>query len=384
MLNKPKVSIILTSYNHEEFIKSSIDSALNQTYSNFELIILDDHSTDNSWEIITGYKDNRIFAYRNEENQRIGNIRKAMDSFSNGEYLAILHSDDIWEPTKLQKQVEFLDKNPQVAATFTLVTIIDENNQPLTENDHLYSNIFDQPNRSRHEWLNYFFFHGNALCNPSSVRRKSIATNIKPIKGIYQLPDFLTWVQYCFQHEIHVIQEKLTRFRMRSDGSNWSGDKPDTRVRIQFELFKILSYFSKISSVEELLLIFPEAKDYINQEYYDILYALGMVSLSYGLNEPTKLFGLNLLFDALNDPYRSAKLEKYQNFDQNTFFKLTAKHDIFSYENLRRLNKQLFEKEQTVYQLRNALLFYETSKSWQLTKPLRDFMSKLRSLVKNL
>lgn len=368
MNNNPKVSIILSSYNHEKFIRHSIDSALNQTYSNFELIIIDDHSSDNSWDIISEYKDTRIIPVRNETNQHIGNIRKAVDCYSSGEYIAIHHSDDVWEPTKLEKQVKFLEGHPNVGAVFTHAKIIDENDQPITTNDHPYYEKFNQPNRSRFEWLRFFFYNGNVLCNPSGVRRKAYLKDIHPGYGFLQLPDLSLWVKLCFKHEIHILQEELTQFRVLSDKSNWSGDKPQNRIRIQYESLKILDHYKQISSKDELLEIFPIAKAYISDGCVDLLFALGMVALETGKNEPTHLFGLNLLYQALNDPHRANKLKEYQGFDQKAFFDLSAKHDVFSVEKLRILNQELEEKEQKI-------LYYALSKSWRFTRPLREIMN---------
>jgi glycosyltransferase involved in cell wall biosynthesis len=371
MNKNPKVSIVLTSYNHEDFIRQSIESALNQTFSDFELIILDDHSSDYSWDIISEYKDTRIISVRNETNQRIGNIRKAIDCYSSGDFIAIHHSDDVWEPTKLEKQVKYLEDHPNVGAVFTLAKIIDENDQPITTNDHPYYDKFNQPNRSRFEWLRFFFYNGNVLCNPSGVRRKAYIKDIDRCNGFLQLPDLSLWVQLCFKYDIHILQEELTRFRVLSDKSNWSGDKPLNRIRIQFETLKILDHFKQISSKEALLEIFPMAEDYISDDYVDILFALGMVALETGKNEPTHLFGLNLLFDALNDPNRANELKKYQDFDQLAFFELSAKHDIFSVETLRNMYQELQEKDQEIH-------FYENSKSWRFTRPLREIMNFLK------
>ena len=371
MNRNPKVSIILTSYNHAKFIRQSIDSALNQTFSDFELIILDDHSSDHSWEIISEYEDNRIIAHRNDTNQRMGNIRKAIDCYSSGEFIAIHHSDDVWEPTKLEKQVSYLEDHPNVGAVFTQAKIIDENNQPITTDNYPYYEKFKQPNRSRFEWLRFFFYNGNVLCNPSGMRRKAFIKEIHPNNGFLQLPDLSLWVQLCFKHDIHILQEELTQFRVLSDKSNWSGDKPQNRIRVQFELFRIFDHYKKISTKEELVKIFPEAENYISENCADLLFALGMIALENGKSKPTHLFGLNLLFDALNDPSRANKLKEYQGFDQLAFFELSAKHDIFSTEKLRNMSQKLQEKDQKIH-------FYADSKSWRFTRPLREIMNFLK------
>lgn len=108
MTISPKVSVILTSYNHSKYIRKSIESVLKQTYTDFELIIWDDASTDNSWNIISEYTDERIRAIRNESNQYMAYFRNAVSEVAQGEYIAIHHSDDVWGADKLEKQVAFL------------------------------------------------------------------------------------------------------------------------------------------------------------------------------------------------------------------------------------------------------------------------------------
>src|SRR5215471_3351125 len=134
----PKVSVVLSSYNHAKYLRQSIDSVLSQDFSDFELIIWDDASTDNSWEIISSYKDGRIRAFRNETNRFIDHFRQAISEVARGEYIAIHHSDDIWDPEKLNKQVAVLDANPFYGAVFTWVQIIDEDGQSFQDRDHFY------------------------------------------------------------------------------------------------------------------------------------------------------------------------------------------------------------------------------------------------------
>ena len=152
-----KVSIVLTSYNHERYIKESIESVLSQTFKDFELIIVDDCSNDNSWEIIESYTDPRIKAIRNSRNLRTEGVKRAIMNVASGEYIAIHHSDDLWKTDKLEKQVKFMEEEPEVSACFTWAEPIDEDGTPYQEENGFYYDVFEQPNRTRYEWLNYFF-----------------------------------------------------------------------------------------------------------------------------------------------------------------------------------------------------------------------------------
>ncbi len=105
------VSIIMPSYNSSKTIEVSIDSVLAQSYSNWELLITDDSSSDNTVEIIESYKDPRIRLYRHDSNQGTGAARNNSIRIAKGEYIAFLDSDDLWLPEKLAKQISFMQTN---------------------------------------------------------------------------------------------------------------------------------------------------------------------------------------------------------------------------------------------------------------------------------
>lgn len=330
-----KVSIILTSYNHDRFIEESINSVLQQSFEDYELIIIDDCSSDRSWEIINSFTDYRIITVRNPKNFGRGNISRTIHEKAHGEYIAIHHSDDIWEASKLEKQILILDRDKEIGAVFSHAKLIDDTGKIINKVDHPYNDIFNQPNRTRYEWLRFFFYFGNALCHPSVVIRKECFNYIDYRAGLAQLPDLDLWIQLCLKYEIFIIQEELVKFRIHNDNSNTSSNCQDAKIRLNYEYYKVLDNYKKITTNDELFKIFPEAKKYRNCEYIDPLFTLGMVALDEGRNKPTKLFGLDRIFDAINDSQRSEKLEKYLGFSEKTFFSLTKRYDIFNQKRFR-------------------------------------------------
>ena len=106
------VSIVMPSYNTAKYIEESINSVLNQTHSNWELIIVDDCSTDNTDEILSKYVDDkRIIYIKNEKNSGAAVSRNRALREAKGKWIAFLDSDDLWEPTKLEKQIKFMKEN---------------------------------------------------------------------------------------------------------------------------------------------------------------------------------------------------------------------------------------------------------------------------------
>lgn len=110
----PKVSVVVAVYNAEEFIQSTIKSVLSQTFDDFELILLDDASSDASLSVMKQFNDKRIRVLQNDKNLGISKTRNKLLDAANGEYIAVLDHDDICLPDRLKEQVKFLDNNPDI------------------------------------------------------------------------------------------------------------------------------------------------------------------------------------------------------------------------------------------------------------------------------
>ena len=110
----PRVSVIMPVYNAASYLKEAVDSILNQTFRDFELIILDDASTDESAKILDAYTDSRIVRYTSDKNIGLANILNIGLDMARGEYIARMDSDDISLPTRLQTEVDYLDSHPKI------------------------------------------------------------------------------------------------------------------------------------------------------------------------------------------------------------------------------------------------------------------------------
>lgn len=326
----PAVSIILTSYNHQHYLRQAIESALDQSFQDFELLIWDDASTDGSWEIIQSYADPRIRSFQNQSRQRpVFGLNRAISQFASGEFIAIHHSDDVWERGKLEQQVDFLRSHPAHAASFSRALIIDQDGLPFTDESHFYYSVFDQPNRSRQAWLNYFFMRGNALCHPSALIRRSFFDAC----GLYRrgttiVTDMDLWIRMCLRFEIHVVQAKLVQFRILGGDAN-SSMTPGSSRRTMFELFHLMNHYLQLSDFDELVAVFPEARKYERPGGFDARFVLGMIAVETRPFPSTCLFGLNLLLEAFSDPARAENLNRLYGFDIHQLHELKGASDIF-------------------------------------------------------
>lgn len=375
----PKVSIILTSFNHEQYICEAIDSVLGQTFVDFELIIWDDASSDNSWHLINQYTDPRIKAFRNEKQKRgIWGINTSISEKTSGDFIAIHHSDDVWEPEKLEKQIAFLDTHTDIGAVFCNALAITEYGSPLSNESHFYFNIFNQVNKSRFEWLRQFFNQGNALCHPSVMIRRNCYLDCGLYRyGLAQVGDFDMWIRLCIKYEIHVLPDKLIRFRVLRNEANSSGNRSDARIRGVYESYKLLQNYRNIKQFDDLIKVFPEAEQYDRNNESDTEFALAMVSLNINTMTTTKLFALDLLFEIISDVKRAAKIKRLYNFDYKSFIELTSTYDIFLLEELEALNEMAMIRDAKIISISNERDQLLKSIGWRITKPLR----KIKSLI---
>src|SRR5215207_6745619 len=156
----PSVSVIIPAYNHEKFVAECIQSVLNQTFQDFEIIITDDASTDRTVEIIESFDDSRIKLFKHSKNQGVSIAANNCILHAGGRYIAWLSTDDAWYPEKLEIQVRYLDEHPEIGGAFGKAAWIDESGNLITDNSFPYLDVFNVPNRSRVEWLRYFFLTG--------------------------------------------------------------------------------------------------------------------------------------------------------------------------------------------------------------------------------
>ena len=117
----PQVSIIMPVYNGEKYIKETIESILSQTFKDFEFIIIDDHSTDNSVNIISSFKDPRIKLSVNEKNLGLSNTLNLAIENSKAKYIARMDHDDISLPNRIEEQFNFMEQNPEIGACGTYI-----------------------------------------------------------------------------------------------------------------------------------------------------------------------------------------------------------------------------------------------------------------------
>jgi glycosyltransferase involved in cell wall biosynthesis len=236
---QPLVTVLMPVYNAEDFLREAIDSILTQTYTNFEFLIIDDGSNDNSDNIISSYKDERIRYRKNERNLAlIATLNKGFE-LANGKYIVRMDADDVSMPMRLEKQIEILENNAEIGVVGCWIKRFGAENKIVefpTQNDEMKASMF--------------FF--NPISHPGVTIRKSLIdeNQLKFNKHYLHAEDYHFWFQ-CFQlTQFYNIPEVLLNYRVHPQQMGFIAPKAslDSTRKIKREA---LTLFGETFSVEE-------------------------------------------------------------------------------------------------------------------------------------
>ena len=201
------VSIIMPAYNCGDFIGTTLDSVINQSYKNWEVIVVDDCSTDNTADVVQEYikKDNRIKYHKLEKNSGAAVARNKAVDLASGKYMAFLDSDDVWFPEKLTKQIGFMEEN-DYGFTCTSYTKIDE------QGEYLNRTIIAQPRRDYDGVLKTCPGNSTVIYNAEKLGKFKIP-------DIKKRNDYVMWLQVIKKEKyLYGIEEPLGSHRIRTEG----------------------------------------------------------------------------------------------------------------------------------------------------------------------
>lgn len=267
------VSVIIPCYNAEKYVESAVRSIMSQTYKNLEIIVTDDCSTDGTFAILEKLadEDNRIKLFKNETNLKIVKTLNNMVLLANGKYIARMDADDISLPKRIEKQVEFLEGDPDIAFCGTNAVIIDENGRkigktslPLSSEDNKF-------------FLQFYstFFHPTVM-----IRSEIYKHNLYDEDFLYA-EDYELWTRLIFSENLKGVNlpERLFEYRIFNAQSSlvYQEKQISASARI-FDKYRIIS--------EE------------NVEFHKNLFflqkALGVGTVQYAKKIFKALFGKNL------------------------------------------------------------------------------------------
>ena len=227
-MNSPQLSIIMPAFNSGKYIREAIFSVLNQTFHDFELIVINDGSTDNTREIIHSFTDDRIKYFENLRNMGIVFSRNKGLELVSGKFIGMVDSDDIIYPEKFQKQIDFLKNNPKYDMVGAWARFIDEDGNRLPGGWKLNapSNLIP----SIMLFKNYFL-------QSAVVYRHECIKNFTFKEGFDILEDYLLWIEFLENHKAYNYKGFLLKYRIHNLGV--TKDRAKERIEKEKKVFKI-------------------------------------------------------------------------------------------------------------------------------------------------
>lgn len=273
----PTISVLMTAYNAALFIREAIQSILNQTFSDFELIVYDDGSTDHTAAVVNEFNDRRIQLIHSEQNKGIAYARQATLNAARGKYVAILDSDDIAFPGRLEKQFAFLETHLDVVLCGGNAVVIDEDGNTTIK-------VLIPPYKPEELKVKHFF--NNIFVNSTVMFRREEALLLGGYRDKVPAEDYDLFVRLAAYYRIHVFTEEafvyyrlhnnnITRVKHREVMSRVREIKKD-----QLALIGITNSEVYLSTFEAL--IWGQFKDHPIDDFYKLLVELKSANLKSG------------------------------------------------------------------------------------------------------
>ncbi|MCI7411927.1 glycosyltransferase [Helicobacter bilis] len=308
----PKISILTPSFNHEKFVGFFIESVLKQTLEDFELIIVDDCSSDHNVNEILKFKDSRIKLIQHPYNQGINaGLNTAFENAS-GEYLVFCASDDMLTPNALEVIYKAFSENPSVKAIYPSLIKVDENGVKDKER------FGESENKTRAEHLYDLFMRGNYLTSPGMAMK---TTDFKEI--LYPLDiamcnqqDTQMHIKILLNGEIKILDDILVMYRFDPRTNNVSAGTDVAIKRGKMEIERLMDTFLAMKDIDLLQKIFAKeiAKLGITPQEDMIEYFLGRMALLSPI-ETRQMWGYHKVMESYNTKESAKRLKDMYDFD---------------------------------------------------------------------
>ncbi len=223
-----KVSVLIPCYNHQEFVSQTINSVMNQTFDDFELIVIDDGSKDNSVSIIRNLQKEFKFKFISRPNKGLVPTVNELIGLSSGDYYTIFASDDVMLPNRLERQVSFLDSNPGFAMCHSGCEWIDEKGEFIKTDCKINPTGYVFPE----------LLKGDFIIAPSVMIRKSVLEDVGKYDESLQIEDYDMFLRIAHKYPIGYLNEVLVQYRQHPDNSY---NNPVKFKLMNENVYKILS-----------------------------------------------------------------------------------------------------------------------------------------------
>jgi glycosyltransferase involved in cell wall biosynthesis len=201
----PTVSVTIPCYNGESYIETAIRSVLAQTFSDLEIVVIDDGSHDRTGEIVQGFKDDRI-RYFYQENQGLAETRNRLINLAKGEYIGFLDQDDYWEPTKLERQIAVFRNDPEIVLVYADCYIVDAGGNikgKWSQRNKLYrGQVLDR------------LLQVNFVPIPTVLMRKAVFADIGGFQSFSYCEEYDVFLRCAAKHPFEYVAKPLASYRV--------------------------------------------------------------------------------------------------------------------------------------------------------------------------
>ncbi len=202
----PKISVIIPTYNRAHIVCETIDSVLAQTYKNYEIIVVDDGSEDNTKEILKKYGEKIIYIY--QKNKGLPAARNTGIKHMKGEYAAFVDSDDLFLPTKLEEQMNVFDQNPEIAVVSTMAELIDDDAHKLAGYKPQAFNSCDFKG----------ILESNFVVMSSTIVKKNVLLAVDMFdETLKTCEDWDIWIRILAEYKLYYLEKPLLKYRISAD-----------------------------------------------------------------------------------------------------------------------------------------------------------------------
>jgi glycosyltransferase involved in cell wall biosynthesis/FtsZ-binding cell division protein ZapB len=220
--HNPKISVIIPLYNHEKYIREAIDSVIGQSFDDFELIIINDGSTDNSEAIVRDINDDRI-NYFYQENQGASQTINRGIKLARGEYVSILNSDDVYYRNRLEEALKIFESDNSIYAVFSHLELIDEEGNCIRIKKGAEENWLGlYPDTSFKEYQDIILdlLAGNFLHTTSNlICKRSVYDSIGYFTSLRYTHDYEFFLKLCNTFKVYILEEPLLKYRFHSSNT---------------------------------------------------------------------------------------------------------------------------------------------------------------------
>ena len=383
------VSILMCTYNREQYLKRAIDSVIAQTYTEWELIIVDDGSTDNTEQLVSSYPDPRIRYIKMDKNRFYCYAANYGLQNCRGDYVAFQNSDDEWLSDKLEKQMRFMEEHTEAGACFTEVTLIDNEGNDLSERCLPMEKLFENHYEDQKDWMHFFLHKGNCVCHPSALVRKKVMDEVGGFNLMYcQLADFDLWVRIVTEHPIYVLPEKLIRFRWDINKQEQVSSATEKNLIRSFnEQMLIRKQMIDRLSDEQMLLFFKsEFQKKTSSSHLELEFEKAFLLMHCIDDSPEmRLPGINKLEEVLKIEGAVEVLERHFDLTLQEIYSCNRGHwytDFILEQKISEAKRQLAAYQEKVNMQEYLIDQYRNSSSWRYTEPFRRVGRMVRRIVK--